>query len=70
MALEWASHVEYRHMNIPPSWATSLLGALLRIIVLAFWVGVALLALRLMSWADEGSRNLPVTTPAGVHGSF
>jgi hypothetical protein len=56
--------------QIPKSWATSLIGALLRVIVLAFWAGVALLFARLMSWADEGSRNLPVTTPAGVHGKL
>lgn len=61
----------YRHMNqIPKSWRSSFGAVLIRIILLAFWVGVALLAVRLMSWADEGSRYLPVTTPAGVHGSF
>ena len=56
--------------NIPKDWDTTLIGVVLRIALLAFWVGVALLALRLMSWADEGSRNLPVTTPAGVHGKL
>lgn len=56
--------------QIPKSWHSSFGTVLVRIILLAFWVGVALLFARLMSWADEGSRNLPVTTPAGVHGSF
>jgi hypothetical protein len=56
--------------QIPQSWATSLIGAVLRVIVLAFWVGIALLFVHLMGWADEGSRNLPVTTPAGVNGSL
>jgi hypothetical protein len=54
--------------QIPKSWATSLIGALLRVIVLAFWVSVAILAVRLMGWADEGMKNTPSTTPAGVNG--
>jgi hypothetical protein len=47
----------YTRMNIPRSWVTSLLGAVLRIIVLAFWVGVALLFVHLMGWADEGIKG-------------
>jgi hypothetical protein len=39
--------------QIPRSWATSLIGAVLRIIVLAFWVGIALLFVHLMGWADQ-----------------
>jgi hypothetical protein len=56
--------------QIPRSWATSLIGAVLRVIVLAFWVGVALGFVHLMGWADEGARNIPVTTPAGVNGTL
>jgi hypothetical protein len=43
----------YTRMNIPRSWATSLLGAILRVITLAFWVGIALLFVHLMGWADK-----------------
>ena len=44
----------YTRMNqIPRSWATSLIGAVLRIIVLAFWVGIALLFVHLIGWADQ-----------------
>lgn len=39
-------------------WDVSFGTVLVRIILLAFWVGVALIALRLMSWADTGSRKL------------
>jgi hypothetical protein len=39
--------------QIPKSWATSLIGAVLRVIVLAFWVGIALLFVHFMGWADK-----------------
>jgi hypothetical protein len=39
--------------HIPRSWATSLIGALLRVIVLTFWVGIALGFVHLMGWADK-----------------
>jgi hypothetical protein len=51
-------------------WDVSFGTVIVRIIMLAFWVSVVLGCLRLCSWADEGSRNLPVTTPAGVHGKL
>ena len=51
-------------------WNTSGWGLLRRIIWLALVVGLLIAGLRLMAWADEGARNLPVTTPAGVNGSF
>jgi hypothetical protein len=49
--------------QIPRSWATSLIGALLRVIVLAFWVGIALLFVHLMGWADKDTKGpmKPVT---------
>ena len=43
--------------QIPNSWRTSLGAALVRILVIAFWVIVTIVVLRLMAWADTGSRG-------------
>jgi len=51
-------------------WACTAWDMILRTIWLGLAVAATIGVLRLMAWADEGSRNLPVTTPAGVNGSF
>ena len=43
--------------QIPKSWQTSLVVALSRVLVIAFWVIVTVTVLRLMAWADTGSRG-------------
>ena len=43
--------------QIPKSWQTSLVVALSRVLVIAFWVIVTIVVLRLMAWADTGSRG-------------
>jgi hypothetical protein len=57
-------------MNINPNWNCSLWELVIRLIQLLLIGAFIIVALRLCAWADEGARNLPVTTPAGVNGTF